>query len=160
MSTYFPRAAELGQSWYVVDAEGVVLGRLAARVARLLRGKDNPRFTPFLSTGEHVVVINAAKVKITGQKLRDKEYHHFTGYPGGLKTQRLRDRMAQHPERVVQDAVEGMLPKNRHGQHLARHLLVYAGASHPHAAQQPQPAQLVKVRAAAPARPQAGMESR
>ncbi|MGH9490271.1 MAG: 50S ribosomal protein L13 [Terriglobales bacterium] len=146
MSTYFPRAAELGQSWYVVDADGVVLGRLAARVARLLRGKDNPRYTPFLSTGEHVVVINAAKVRITGQKLRDKEYHHFTGYPGGLKTQRLRDRMARQPERVVQDAVEGMLPKNRHGEHLAGHLLVYAGEQHPHAAQKPQTVRLVKAR--------------
>lgn len=148
MSTYFPRASELGQSWYVVDADGVVLGRLAARVAGLLRGKDNPRYTPFLSTGEHVVVINAAKVKITGQKLRDKQYHHFTGYPGGLKTLLMRDRMAKHPERVVQDAVEGMLPKNRHGQHLARHLWVYAGASHPHAAQLPKPVRPVKARAA------------
>lgn len=149
MSTYFPRAAELGQSWYVVDAEGVVLGRLASRVARLLRGKDNPRFTPFLSTGEHVVVINAAKVKITGQKLQDKLYHRFTGYPGGLRTQQMRHRMAVHPERVVQDAIEGMLPKNRHGKHLADHLHVYAGAQHPHAAQKPQPARLVKSRAAA-----------
>ncbi|MGH9535052.1 MAG: 50S ribosomal protein L13 [Terriglobales bacterium] len=149
MSTYFPRAAELGQSWHVVDAEGVVLGRLAARVARLLRGKDNPRYTPFLSTGEHVIVINAAKVKVTGQKLQNKEYHHFTGYPGGLKTRLLRDRMAAHPERVVQDAIEGMLPKNRHGKHLAEHLHVYASGQHPHAAQQPQPARLVKSRPAA-----------
>lgn len=144
MSTYFPRASELEAKWYVVDAEGQVLGRLAARVARLLRGKDNPRYTPFLSTGEHVVIINAAKVKITGQKLAAKEYHHFTGYPGGLKTRSLRDRMSRQPEEVVRDAVEGMLPKNRLGKHLARQLRIYRDDKHPHAAQQPQTRSLGK----------------
>lgn len=138
MSTYFPRAAELAAKWYVVDADGMVLGRLASRVARLLRGKENPAYTPFLSTGEHVVVINAAKIKLTGQKLAAKEFHHFSGYPGGLKTRTLRERMSKHPEAVVRDAIEGMLPNNRLGKHLARRLRVYRDAQHPHAAQMPQ----------------------
>lgn len=144
MSTYFPRAKELDQKWYVVNADGQVLGRLAARVARLLRGKDNPRYTPFMDTGEHVVIINAAKVKITGQKLEAKEYHHFTGFPGGLKTQSLRNRMASRPEDVIRAAVEGMLPKTRLGKHLARKLRIYRDEKHPHAAQQPEARSLAK----------------
>lgn len=145
MSTYFPSAKELETKWYLVDADGLALGRLAARVARLLRGKDHPHFTPYMDTGEHVIVINAAKVKITGQKLATKEYHHFTGFPGGLKTRSMKDRMATHPEDVIRDAVEGMLPKNRLGKQFARKLRVYAGSQHPHTAQVPETVQPVKV---------------
>jgi large subunit ribosomal protein L13 len=148
MSTYFPSSKTTEPRWYLVDASDQVLGRLAARVAGLLRGKDNPRYTPFMSTGEHVVVINAAKVRFTGQKLDDKLYHHFTGTPGGLKTRSLRDRMGKHPEEVVRDAVEGMLPKSRLGKQLGAKLKVYPGAEHPHAAQQPQAVTLTKARAA------------
>ncbi len=148
MSTYFPSSKTIEPRWYLVDASDQVLGRLAARVAGLLRGKDNPRFTPFLSTGEHVVVINAAKVRCTGQKLDGKLYHRFTGTPGGLKTSSLRTRLARDPEGVVRDAVEGMLPKSRLGKHLGAQLKVYRGAEHPHAAQEPRPVSLVKARAA------------
>lgn len=144
MSTYFPSKNELETKWFVVDADGQVLGRLASRVARILRGKDHPHYTPYMDTGEHVIVINAAKVKVTGQKLATKEYHHFTGFPGGLKTQLMKDRMATRPEDVIRDAVEGMLPKNRLGKNLAKKLRVYAGAQHPHAAQVPETIQPVK----------------
>ncbi|MGH9481192.1 MAG: 50S ribosomal protein L13 [Terriglobales bacterium] len=149
MSTYFPSSKTIAPHWYLVDASDAVLGRLAARVAHLLRGKANPGFTPFMDTGEHVVIINAAKVRFTGQKLDQKEYHHFTGTPGGLKTRGLRARMAKQPEKVVREAVEGMLPKTRHGKHLGAKLKVYRGAEHPHAAQQPQPVELAKARKAA-----------
>ncbi len=135
--------------WYVVDASDEVLGRLAARVANLLRGKQATDFTPFMDTGEHVVIINAAKIRVTGQKLDKKEYHHFTGTPGGLKTATLKTRMVKHPDRVVRDAVEGMLPKTRLGKHLGSKLKVYSGAEHPHSAQQPVAIQLTKRRAGA-----------
>ncbi len=148
MSTFFPSSKTIEPRWYLVDADGQVLGRLAARIAGVLRGKANPQFTPFMSTGEHVVVINAAKVRCTGQKLDGKLYHHFTGTPGGLKTRSLRERMAKDPERVVRDAVEGMLPKSRLGKQLGAKLKVYRGAEHPHAAQEPQPLSLAKARAA------------
>lgn len=148
MTTYFPQAKDIAPKWYVVDADGEVLGRLAARVARLLRGKDNPRYTPFLDLGEHVVVINAAKVKITGDKLTAKKYHHFTGYPGGLKTAGMRERMASAPEGVIRDAVEGMLPKTKLGKSLAGKLRVYRDHQHPHAAQTPE-ARIVTKRVAA-----------
>lgn len=138
MSTYFPSSKTVVPHWYLVDAENEILGRLASRVAQLLRGKAAAHFTPFMDTGEHVVVINAAKIKLTGQKLAAKEFHHFSGYPGGLKTRTLRERMSKHPEAVVRDAIEGMLPNNRLGKHLARRLRVYRDAQHPHAAQMPQ----------------------
>lgn len=146
MSTFFPSSKEIAPQWYLVDATDAVLGRLAARVAQLLRGKANPSFTPFMHTGEHVVIINAGKVRLTGQKLEKKEYHHFTGTPGGLKTRSLRVRMDKHPDAVVREAVEGMLPKTRHGKHLGSKLKVYRGAEHPHAAQRPQPVELTKPR--------------
>lgn len=148
MSTYFPSSKTVVEQWFLVDANDEVLGRLAARVAQLLRGKASAHFTPFFDTGEHVVVINAAKVKFTGQKLEQKEYHRFTGTPGGLTTRTLRDRLAKHPEQVVREAIEGMLPKTKHGKHLGSKLKVYGGAEHPHAAQQPQPVRLTKARAA------------
>lgn len=149
MSTYFPSSKTIRPQWYLVDAQGEVLGRLAARIAQLLRGKSSPHFTPFMDTGEHVVVINADKIRVTGQKAEQKQYHHFTGYPGGLKSSSLRHSMEKHPEQVVRTAVEGMLPKNRLGKHLGMKLKVYRGADHPHVAQQPTPVTLTKARAAA-----------
>jgi len=149
MSTYFPSSKTVAQQWYLVDATDEVLGRLAARVAQLLRGKASAHFTPFMDTGEHVVIINAAKIKFTGQKLEQKEYHHFTGTAGGLKSRTLRDRMAKHPDQVVREAVEGMLPKSKLGKHLGAKLKVYGGAEHPHEAQQPQPVRLTRTRGAA-----------
>ncbi len=138
MRTYVPKATELAPKWYLVDAQGQVLGRVAARVASLLRGKQNPRFTPYMSTGEHVIVINAAKIKITGSKLGSKQYHHFTGYPGGLKTKNMQPRFALQPEAVLRDAIVGMLPKTTLGKHLARNLRVYGDDKHPHFGQQPE----------------------
>ncbi|HWG38230.1 MAG TPA: 50S ribosomal protein L13 [Terriglobales bacterium] len=148
MSTFFPSSKTTEPRWFLVDASDEVLGRLASRIAQLLRGKASPTFTPFFDTGEHVVVINASKVRFTGQKLEQKEYHHFTGIPGGLKTRSLRSRLEKHPEEVVRDAVQGMLPKNKLGKTLGAKLKVYAGAEHPHTAQQPQPVRLTKTRAA------------
>jgi len=150
MSTYFPSSKTIEPKWYLVDASDEILGRLAARVAGLLRGKAHPHFTPFMDTGEHVVVINAAKIRVTGQKLEQKQYHHFTGFPGGLKTATLRERMAKHPEEVLRDAIEGMLPKSRLGKHLGMKLKVYRDASHPHEAQQPEPVRLTKPRPGPP----------
>ncbi|MGH9488472.1 MAG: 50S ribosomal protein L13 [Terriglobales bacterium] len=148
MSTYFPSSKTVAPHWYLVDASDEVLGRLASRVAQLLRGKNAVHFTPFLDTGEHVVIVNAAKIKVTGKKREDKQYHHFTGTPGGLKTASLEARMARHPEKVVRDAIEGMLPKSRLGKQLASKLKVYSGAEHPHTAQQPVSIKLTKQRAA------------
>lgn len=148
MSTYFPSSKTVEPKWYLVDATDEVLGRLAARVANLLRGKTQPHFTPFMDTGEHVVVVNAAKVRFTGQKFDAKQYHHFTGFPGGLKSTSLREKLAKHPEEVVREAVQGMLPKNTHGRHLGYKLKVYRDAEHPHTAQQPQAVKLTKTRSA------------
>lgn len=149
MSTYFPSSKTVQPHWYLVDASDEVLGRLASRVAQLLRGKASAHFTPFMDTGEHVVVINAAKIRCTGQKIDQKQYHRFTGFPGGLRTTSLREKLAKHPDLVVRTAVEGMLPKTRLGKHLGMKLKVYAGAEHPHQAQQPEPVRLTKTRAAA-----------
>jgi large subunit ribosomal protein L13 len=138
MSTYFPKAGEIVRKWYVVDASGQTLGRLASQVARILMGKENPRYTPFLDTGDHVVVINADKVKMTGMKADQKVYQHYTGYPGGLRTEEFRKRMTRKPERIVEDAVGRMLPKTKLGRHMASKLKVYRGDKHPHAAQKPE----------------------
>lgn len=138
MSTYFPKAGEIARSWYVVDASGQALGRLASRVARLLMGKENPRYTPFIDTGDHVIVINAEKIKVTGMKSEQKVYQHYTGYPGGLRTQEFRKRFDQRPERIIEDAVRRMLPKTKLGRHMSTKLKVYRGHRHPHAAQKPQ----------------------
>jgi large subunit ribosomal protein L13 len=137
MPTPIPKESEIERRWYLVDAEGKVLGRLASRVATLLRGKHKPIFTPHLDVGDHVVVINAAKVRLTGRKLTDKVYRWHSGYIGGLREVTAARLLRTHPERVVEWAVEGMLPKNRLGRALAKKLKVYAGASHPHAAQRP-----------------------
>jgi large subunit ribosomal protein L13 len=125
------------RDWWVVDAEGLTLGRLASEVASRLRGKHKPTFTPFLDTGDHVIVVNAEKVVLTGRKLSDKLYRRHSGYPGGLTEISARGMLTKHPERVVELAVKGMLPKGPLGRQMARKLKVYAGPSHPHESQQP-----------------------
>jgi large subunit ribosomal protein L13 len=137
MSTYFPKAGEIARSWYVVDASGQALGRLASRVARLLMGKENPRYTPFLDMGDHVIIINAEKVKLTGMKADHKLYQHYTGYPGGLRTEEFRKRFERKPELVIEDAIKRMLPKTKLGRKMSTKLKVYKGDRHPHAAQKP-----------------------
>jgi len=146
MSTYFPKAGEIVRKWYVVDGTGQTLGRLASQVARILMGKENPKYTPFLDTGDHVIVINAAKVKMTGMKAEQKAYHHYTGYPGGLRSEDFRKRFARKPELVVEQAVLRMLPKNKLGQHMFSKLKVYRSEKHPHEAQKPE-ARVLEVRA-------------
>ena len=138
MSTYFPKAGEIVRKWYVVDASKQPLGRIASRVASILMGKENPRYTPFLDTGDHVIVINADKVKTTGVKAEAKVYHRYTGYPGGLRSEEFNKRLAAKPERIVEDAVARMLPKNKLGKQMMGKLQVYKGDKHPHAAQKPQ----------------------
>jgi large subunit ribosomal protein L13 len=136
-TTYYPKPGEVDRTWYIVDAEGENLGRLASRVARTLIGKDKPEFTPGVDTGDFVVVINAAKVEVTGNKLDDKRYYRHSGYPGGLKSLTMRQQMNKRPEFVIEQAVRGMLPKNRLGRKLMKKLRVFSGAKHPHEAQKP-----------------------
>ncbi len=142
MSTYFPGAWEIERKWYVVDAAGQTLGRLATRVASILSGKDSPRFTPFLDTGDHVIVINAAQIKVTGLRADQKVYHRYTGFPGGHRSESFRKRFARKPEAIVEDAIVGMLPKTKLGRAMAKKLKVYRGDKHPHQAQKPQALQL------------------
>jgi len=144
MSTYFPGAGEITRKWFVVDAEGQTLGRLAARVARVLTGKENPRYTPFLDTGDHVIIINAGKVRVTGMKAEKKMYHRVTGYPGGLRSEEFRKRFARKPESVVEDAITGMLAHTKLGRAMASKLKVYRGDQHPHQAQKPEKLELAK----------------
>ncbi len=139
MKTYQPKAGEIERRWVLVDAEGQTLGRLATHLAMLLRGKGKPMFVPHLDVGDFVVVINAEKVAVTGRKLHQKEYHHHSQHPGGIKTVTLEKLLRQKPERVLEKAVRGMLPKNRLGDALFGKLKVYAGSTHPHAAQRPAP---------------------
>jgi large subunit ribosomal protein L13 len=138
MSTYFPKQGEIVRKWYVVDASGQTLGRLASQVARILMGKENPKYTPFLDTGDHVIVVNAGKVKITGWKAEQKVYQHYTGYPGGLRSEDFRQRFARKPELVVEQAVTRMLPKTKLGRQMVSKLKVYKGDKHPHEAQKPE----------------------
>ncbi len=138
MSTYFPSAGAVEKKWWLIDADGQVLGRLAARVARILMGKHKPQYTPFLDTGDHVIIVNAGKVRLTGQKLEDKIYRHHTGYPGGLVERKARDLKAKQPDRMVEYAVAGMLPKTKLGKAMVKKLHVYAGPNHRHEAQKPQ----------------------
>jgi len=138
MSTYFPKAGEIVRKWYVVDASGQTLGRLASQVAHILMGKENPKYTPFLDTGDHVIVINAEKVKTTGMKSEQKVYQHYTGYPGGLRTEDFRERFARKPELVVEQAVLRMLPKSKLGRQMISKLKVYRGEKHRHEAQKPE----------------------
>jgi large subunit ribosomal protein L13 len=133
------RAADVRHDWFVVDASGLVLGRLASRVARILSGKHRANYVPYLDMGDFVVVTNAEKVKLTGAKLDVKVYRRHTGFPGGLKTVAARDRQAKYPERLIEDAVRGMLPKSKLGRKQLKKLKVYRGDKHPHEAQQPRP---------------------
>jgi len=139
MKSFIPSEKDMQKRWHVVDAEGQVLGRLATRVATLLTGKNKPVYTPFLDTGDHVVVVNAEKVKLTGKKLSDKMYRYHTGYPGGLKETTAGDLLAKNPGRLIEEAVFGMLPKTKLGRAMRKKLKVYRGAEHPHQAQQPAP---------------------
>jgi large subunit ribosomal protein L13 len=146
MSTYFPKAGEIVRKWYVVDASGQTLGRLASQVARILMGKENPQYTTFLDTGDHVIVINAENVVTTGMKSEQKLYQHYTGYPGGLRSEEFRKRFARKPESVIEAAVLRMLPKSKLGRQMISKLNVYRGEKHPHQAQKPQ-AKVLEVRA-------------
>jgi large subunit ribosomal protein L13 len=138
MKTRIPKKDDIERKWWLVNAEGKVLGRLATEVAVLLRGKRKPYFTPFLDTGDFVVVVNADKVTLTGNKAGQKVYHSHSGYPGGIRTRSFAEMMAKKPEEVIRKAVWGMIPKNRLGRGLARKLKVYRGPEHPHVAQNPQ----------------------
>ncbi len=137
MKTYTARAEDIEREWFLVDAEGETLGRLASEIAKVLRGKHKPLYTPHLDCGDYVIVVNADKVQVTGRKLDQKMYYRHSGYPGGIKSISLRNQLQKHPERVLQAAVRGMLPKNRLGRKMLKKLKVYAGDSHPHQAQQP-----------------------
>ena len=139
MKTYVPKRGEVESKWFVVDADGKRLGRLASEVAKILRGKHKPQFTPFLDMGDHVIVVNAAKIVLTGRKLEQKKHHRHSGYPGGLKSVPYSKIMVERPERAIEYAVKGMLPHNRLGRKMVRKLKVYAGPDHPHEAQSPEP---------------------
>lgn len=139
MKTYSAKAESAQRDWYVVDAAGQTLGRIASSIASRLRGKHKPEFTPHVDTGDYIVVINADKVRVTGNKAKDKIYHRHTGFPGGLKSVNFEKLMAKAPERAIQNAVRGMLPKGTLGAAMFGKLKVYAGDTHPHAAQQPNP---------------------
>ncbi len=138
MKTFMANPAKIERKWYVVDATGYTLGRLASEVAKVLRGKNKPEFTPHVDTGDYVIVINAAKVVVTGKKLDQKIYYHHSDYVGGMKETTLREMMAKKPERVIELAVKGMLPKGPLGRQMYTKLHVYAGAEHDHAAQKPE----------------------
>ncbi|MGB9698709.1 MAG: 50S ribosomal protein L13 [Thermodesulfobacteriota bacterium] len=144
MATMMAKKDEVKRKWHLVDAKGKTLGRLAARIAILLRGKHKPTFTPHVDTGDFVVVINAEKVVLTGKKWKEKLYIHHSGYPGGLKSISAQKMWEKHPERLITMAVQGMLPKNKLGRKLLKKLKVYAGESHPHQAQLPEPINLLK----------------
>ncbi|HET6663529.1 MAG TPA: 50S ribosomal protein L13 [Acidimicrobiales bacterium] len=139
MPTYSPKASEIQRAWYVVDADGLVLGRLATEVARVLRGKHKPTFAPHLDTGDHVVIVNADKVVLTAGKAERKTVYRHSGYPGGLKAETFAHLLERRPEEAVRRTIRGMLPKTRLGRQMLTKLKVYAGPTHPHAAQQPQP---------------------
>ena len=138
MDTYMPSASSIERKWYVVDAEGQTLGRLAANIAAVLRGKNKPTYTPFLDMGDYVIVVNASKIKVTGKKLDQKLYTTHSGYVGGLKQVPLKEKLAKKPEFVIEHAVKGMLPKGTLGRQMAKKLFVYAGPEHQQAAQKPE----------------------
>jgi large subunit ribosomal protein L13 len=139
LKTFVAKPKDINRQWYVLDAEGQTLGRLASRVASVLIGKHKPIFAPYLDSGDFVVIVNAAKVAVTGKKLQNKLYQRHSGYPGGLKTANLQRMLLKHPEKVIRFAVRGMLPHNRLGDQMYRKLKVYNGPTHPHQAQQPEP---------------------
>lgn len=137
-TTYMAKPNEVERKWYIIDAEGKTLGRLASEAASILRGKHKPQFTPHVDTGDFVIIINAEKIQVTGNKLRDKIYYRHSGYPGGLKKTSLGELLEKRPERALQHAIYGMLPKNRLGRKLQTKLKIYAGPEHPHEAQKPE----------------------
>jgi large subunit ribosomal protein L13 len=142
LRTVSAKEQEIQRVWHVIDAQGQTLGRLATHIATILRGKHKPMYTPHVDCGDYVIVVNAEKIHVTGQKLTQKIYYRHSGYPGGLKQVTLRDQLQKFPERVIEKAVRGMLPKNRLGRQMFKKLKVYAGPDHPHQAQQPQPMDL------------------
>lgn len=142
MKTTSAKPAEVRRKWYVVDAQDKILGRLSSEIARRLRGKHKPEYTPHVDTGDYIVVINAAKIRVTGNKQQDKMYYHHTGFIGNLKSINFDKLLAKAPERIIERAVKGMLPKNSLGREMYRKLKVYAGAEHQHSAQQPEPLEL------------------
>jgi len=142
MSTVFAKPGHVRGDWYLVDASGKTLGRLASEIALRLKGKHKPIYTPHVDTGDHIVVVNAEKIHVTGRKLEDKVYYHHSGYIGGIKSIGLGKLLDEHPERAIELAVKGMLPKNPLGRRMFKKLHVFAGNKHPHAAQQPQPLEL------------------
>jgi large subunit ribosomal protein L13 len=137
IKTYTPKPEDIQREWLVVDAKDQTLGRLASQIAHLLRGKHKPMFSPHMDVGDHVIVINCDKVRVTGRKLDQKNYYWHSGYPGGLRSRTLREQMDRYPERVIEAAVRGMLPKNKLGRQMIKKMKVYKGDSHPHAAQKP-----------------------
>lgn len=137
--TFVPKPAEIERQWFVVDAEGQTLGRLASHIATILRGKHKPIYSPSVDCGDYVIVVNAEKIHVTGRRMDQKMYYRYSGYPSGLSEISLRDQLQKHPHRVLTSAVKGMLPKNALGRHMLRKMKVYAGPNHPHAAQTPQP---------------------
>lgn len=137
-TTYMAKAGDINRKWYVVDAEGKTLGRLATEVATLLRGKHKPTYTPNVDTGDHVIILNAAKIELTGNKLQDKMYYRHSGFAGGIKATNAAEMRAKRPEKMIELAIKGMLPKGPLGRQMYRKLNVYAGAEHPHQAQQPE----------------------
>lgn len=138
MRTYFPKQGDVQPRWFVIDAEGQILGRLSTTIANILSGKNKPTYTPFLDTGDHVIVLNAEKIVLTVTKEKDKKYRHHSGYPGGLKSRDARVVRAEKPETMIEEAVWGMLPKSKLGRKMLKKLKVYRGSSHPHEAQQPE----------------------
>ena len=138
MRTYFPKKGDIEPKWFIIDADGKVLGRLSTTIANILTGKNKPTYTPFLDTGDHVIVINAEKIRLTGKKETDKVYRSHSGYPGGLKESAARFVRAEKPETMIEEAVGGMLPKNKLGRKMLKKLKVYRGTNHPHQAQQPE----------------------
>ncbi len=144
MRTYFPKQGDIEPKWFIVDAENKVLGRLSTEIARIITGKNKPTYTPFLDTGDHVIVINAEKIVLTGKKETDKIYRSHSGYPGGLKSRETRFVRAEKPESMIEEAVWGMLPKNKLGRKMLKKLKVYRGTEHPHQAQKPEKLELAK----------------
>lgn len=142
MKTYQAKKEEVEHQWYLVDAEGKVLGRLATELAKILRGKNKPIYTPHVDTGDFVIVVNAGKVALTGKKMKDKIYYHHTGYPGGIREMTAEKLLAKKPTEMIRIAVKGMLPKNSLGRQMIQKLKLYAGAKHPHEAQKPVPLQI------------------
>ncbi|MGH9247759.1 MAG: 50S ribosomal protein L13 [Acidimicrobiales bacterium] len=138
MRTYSPKPSDIQRAWYVVDADGLVLGRVSTEIARVLRGKHKPIYAPHIDTGDHVIVVNAEKVVLTAGKAERKDVFHYSGYPGGIKRQSYADLLERRPEEAVRRTVRGMLPKNRLGRQMLKKLKVYAGPTHPHTAQQPE----------------------